>query len=387
VPTTGAGTVVLNLTVTHPTSASAFVTVFPTGTTRPTSSNINFAKGWTGANSVTVRIGSSGRVDLYLSSGTADLIADVVGWYASAATVAAVTSPFHPVLEPFRIMDTRTDGGAHRPLLAHYQVELGVAFGGVTNSTVKAVAINLTATNVAVTGGYLHAYSGLPGDLPWGTSTLNLQAHTTTPNMTIVRAHPCASTWCAGKNYATFNVYNGSAHPVDVLVDIVGFYSVTAAPGATRFQPLATPMRVVDTRTALGTTPMTPASTHTVTVPGSVATFNTAALAANITAVKPTSSTYLTLWPAIDGISRPPVSNINPKAGSTVANGALVSLGTNQAVNVYNSSGTTNFLLDVAGTFENFPAIPPPPKTGAGADPVERPGVTGYGTGPAAPTS
>jgi hypothetical protein len=72
--------VVLNVTVTNPTMAS-YLTLFPDGAARPTTSDLNFLAGQTIPNLVVVRVGANGKVDIFNAAGNADVIADVVGWY------------------------------------------------------------------------------------------------------------------------------------------------------------------------------------------------------------------------------------------------------------------------------------------------------------------
>src|ERR1700680_2661600 len=72
----GVTAVVLNVTVTSPT-ASSFVSVFPDGTARPTTSNLDFVAGQTIANLVVVPVGSDGKVDFYNSGGTVQLLAEL----------------------------------------------------------------------------------------------------------------------------------------------------------------------------------------------------------------------------------------------------------------------------------------------------------------------
>jgi hypothetical protein len=72
--------VVLNVTVTQPTSDS-FLTVFPSGTARPDASNLNYSGGQTIPNAVTVKVGPGGLISLYNNAGTTHVIADVVGYY------------------------------------------------------------------------------------------------------------------------------------------------------------------------------------------------------------------------------------------------------------------------------------------------------------------
>src|SRR5262249_16092499 len=63
VPANGVGAVVLNVTATGPT-APGYVTVYPTGSTRPTASNLNFLTGQTTPNLVIAKVGTSGKVSL-----------------------------------------------------------------------------------------------------------------------------------------------------------------------------------------------------------------------------------------------------------------------------------------------------------------------------------
>ncbi len=73
-----------------------------------------------------------------------------------------------------------------------------------------------------------------------------------------------------------------------------------------------------------------------------------AAIVANITAVDPSASGYLTVYPTTT--VRPVVSNLNFSAGKTVANLIEVPVSSSGQIAIYNgSSGATNVLVDVAG--------------------------------------
>ena len=81
VPATGVAAVVMNVTVTGP-SAGGFMTVYPSGTSQPTASNLNFTPGQSIPNLVTVKVGTGGKIKLTNNSaGTIHLIADVAGYY------------------------------------------------------------------------------------------------------------------------------------------------------------------------------------------------------------------------------------------------------------------------------------------------------------------
>ena len=96
VPTTGVAMVAMNVTVTNP-SANAYLTVFPNGEPVPNASNLNFVAGQTVPNLVLARVGQDNSVNLSINAGTADVIADVVGWVAdaSATTPGSRTEPTH----------------------------------------------------------------------------------------------------------------------------------------------------------------------------------------------------------------------------------------------------------------------------------------------------
>ncbi len=74
-----ASTVVLNVTVTEPTS-SGFVTVFPCGSERPNASSLNHVAGQSVPNAVVSKVGTGGRVCLFTMT-RAELIVDVNGYF------------------------------------------------------------------------------------------------------------------------------------------------------------------------------------------------------------------------------------------------------------------------------------------------------------------
>lgn len=71
--------VLLNVTATNTTAASYF-TVYPNGSPKPASSDLNWAPGVTIPNLVVTKIDSQGNVSVYNNAGNADLVVDVLGW-------------------------------------------------------------------------------------------------------------------------------------------------------------------------------------------------------------------------------------------------------------------------------------------------------------------
>ncbi len=72
----------VNVTVTAP-STMGFLTLFPSGSDRPTTSTLNYAGGQTRANNAVLLLGPTGNVSAFCgqASGTAQLIVDVTGYF------------------------------------------------------------------------------------------------------------------------------------------------------------------------------------------------------------------------------------------------------------------------------------------------------------------
>lgn len=73
--------VVLNVTVTDP-DGPGYATVYPSLTTVPTASNLNYLKGQSVPNLVVARVGADGRINL-ISQASSHMIVDVVGWFGA----------------------------------------------------------------------------------------------------------------------------------------------------------------------------------------------------------------------------------------------------------------------------------------------------------------
>jgi len=136
----------MNVTVTNPSIAS-HATVWPSGSI-PNASNLNFVAGQTKPNLVTVGVSGSGKVNFQLDAGSADLIADVVGYYGDGTGVGASGARFSPQA-PYRILDSRVGtGGYASPWGAGVTRDLTLT--SVPNDA-TAVVLNVTATNPTAT--------------------------------------------------------------------------------------------------------------------------------------------------------------------------------------------------------------------------------------------
>jgi hypothetical protein len=73
-----------------------------------------------------------------------------------------------------------------------------------------------------------------------------------------------------------------------------------------------------------------------------------AAVLVNVTAVWPSGSGYLTVWPS--GVSGPGTSSLNFWTGQTVSNTAIIPVGSDGKIQVFNGSpGPVQVVVDVSG--------------------------------------
>ncbi len=190
VPAAGGTAVALNVTATNVSGAESYLTVWPSGSSRPLASNLNFIKDQTVPNLVIARVGEGGKVSIYNNLGNVDVVADTQGYFA--APVAAGTVPpgsqYFPTT-PARILDTRdgtgVPGGATGQLGTASTLDLQVRGAGGVPDNATAVVLNVTVTGSPGPPSYLTVY-------PTGTerplaSNLNFVAEQTVPNLVIAR--------------------------------------------------------------------------------------------------------------------------------------------------------------------------------------------------------
>jgi Pro-kumamolisin, activation domain len=204
VPSDGTVTsVVLNVTVTAPTGGG-YATVYPDGTAKTSASNVNFSKGETIPNLVTVPLGSDGAVDLYNdSTGTVQFVADLEGYYEQGTGGAK----YH-ALNPTRLIDTRHgEGETSVSPLAKSGGTLTLALP----PSYSAVVANLTVT-APVGGGYLSVYpiGGTPSS-----SSVNFSANETIANLGLITS----------KSGIVFS--NQATGTTQLVMDLEGYFSAS----------------------------------------------------------------------------------------------------------------------------------------------------------------
>jgi hypothetical protein len=193
--------------------------------------------------------------------------------------------------------------------------------------------LNITATGGS-RAGYLTVYPA-GGSLPLA-SNVNYGAGQSVPNRVIVGL---------GTNGAV-TIYNGGG-TVDVVVDMNGWFSGGIG-GAGSALVTGVPARFWDTRTQGGR--LGPGYVDDFQLTPSAIT----ALSTNVTATNPSAAGFLIVYPDDGslGFGIPPTaSDLNFVRGQTVANMTVVMVPSDNAFNVFNGYGFTDFIIDVDGVY------------------------------------
>lgn len=204
----GAEAAVLDITASG-TRADGYLTAYPDGAANPGIRDADWAAGQTVTGLAVVPL-NDGKVVLNNSSnGSADVTADLAGYY----TYLGTTSVFLPAQR--RILDTLTGtgtGGIIAKLGPGHTATLQISGkNGIPATGISAVAVNLTASNAA-TGGFIEGY-------PDGASrptarNLSYGSRATTASTAII---PVGSD-------GAIDLYNGGPSGVNLIVDLVGSY-------------------------------------------------------------------------------------------------------------------------------------------------------------------
>ncbi|MDT0213368.1 fibronectin type III domain-containing protein [Rothia sp. ARF10] len=321
----GTTAVTLNVTAVNP-SATSYLTVWPTGQTRPTASNVNFATGATVPNQVIAKVGTNNRVSIYNANGTVDVLADLAGYYAPDLGAA-----YTPVA-PKRVLDTRSALGTSSTSKVGPGREVVLDITDLPAGA-EAVTLNVTATSPTAAS-YVTVWPA-NASRP-NASSLNFTAGQTVPNLVTVGVSPDGKVrlWNA----------SGSTH---LLADLAGWFAGDTAGQYTG----VTPKRVLDTRSGLGGVPKAKLAaapkTITLTVPGIPA--GATAVALNVTATGPTKTSWLTVYPG--NVGKPDASNLNYVAGQTVANMVVAKVAPGNQVTFSNAFGSVDVIADLAGYY------------------------------------
>ncbi|MFJ4775337.1 PKD domain-containing protein [Streptomyces sp. NPDC088762] len=234
--------------------------------------------------------------------------------------------------EPFRLLDSRTTG---RPLRSGAANPVALPVGNWLPGHAFSGGMAAAVLNVTVTGATEDTHltvwpSGQPRPT---TSNVNVRAGGTSSNTVTVPVG-------ADRQMAV----QLNAGQAELIVDFVGYYQ----PGiGQRFSPI-TPTRLADTRAAGGA--VAGGQTRTVKVAGvGGIPADATAVALNLTSTGTTANTHVIAYP--DPAKRPTTSNLNPEPGKDKSNQAIVPVGPNGTVTLYNNAGSIHLVLDAVGYY------------------------------------
>jgi hypothetical protein len=315
----------MNVTATNE-QEGGYLTIYPAGSARPTSSNVNFAAHRSTPGLTVARPGANGAVTVFNGSGgSVDVVLDVFGFDAPSTTGAT----YAPVT-PTRRLDTRTTVGGHRSKAVARET-LTLATGAPDGAT--AVGLNVTVTE-PTSGGYLTLWAG---DGPWpATSNVNFVAKQTVANLVVAPVD----------DNGAVHIRNGSLGSTHVVADVAGYYLPNASASPYHAD---TPHRLLDTRAHGGTVP-SGGYRDVLIAPSPFSTTGLSAVVLTVTAVKGDGQGYLTAYPS--NVTRPTASNVNYVPGVSRANLVMVRLTSTRTVRIFNGgSRPVHVVVDQAGHF------------------------------------
>lgn len=294
-------------------------------------------------NAMTMADGRAGRTLAYSVRARGEL-----GW-GPRSNVLTLSLPsgdgqgFTPVA-PKRMLDTRLGVGRVAGAVGAGQTVdlkvLGLPVGA------KSATFNLTATGASAPTHVITHATGSPRPTA---SHLNVVPGQTVASLVTV---PVSAD-------GRVSLYNGQGR-VHLIADLAGY---TTKLGGSALVPQAGD-RIVDTRSNIGTVrgKIGPGQSLLFTVHPMGGLDRPTAAIVNITATGATAATHLTAYPADE--ARPTASNVNVKAGETVANLAVVQLDESGQGFIANNAGSVHIIVDVVGAYTTdlgvgFAPVPP----------------------------
>ncbi|MEW2624739.1 PKD domain-containing protein [Streptomyces sp. NPDC048106] len=311
--------------VTSGAKASGTLTLYTDGTTRPGTSTVSFGAGRTVSNEATVKVAPTGAIDLYnSSSGPVTVNVATLGLQSHAQ----FGRTYHPAT-PVRLLDTRSGTGGHTGVVAGGRsVTLTVSGAHGVPAGADAVVLDVVATTTKGSGSLTVSpdstvNSGVSG--PYWVTGQTASAQIVVPMASLIN----------GKVI----LRNNSKSSAHLIADVVGWYGPTAT--GTTFQPVS-PVRILNTRTGTGgkIAKLGAHATLKLKVTGAhgVPANGVSAVDVNLTVPSPTGSGYLVAY--ADGTTRPDVHTADYTSGHPAAGAALVKVGTDGEIDLYNAGST-----------------------------------------------
>jgi hypothetical protein len=321
----------VTVTVTSPAKAG-YVTVYPAGTARPQTATVAFQAGHSASNIALATAGSGQSVDFYNGSAApVTLTVHTIGFEEGQGTGESTYAPVPPatVLGPTRI------AGQHH--VAFPVAGLHGVPQGLQDATGLNVILDITESGGAAAG---HFTAG-------------------PEKPTFVRMPEPGAYWAKGQQVTGLAVVpvngrvvltNASSGAAGFTASVVGYYAYSTT-GAV-FLPSA-PRRLLTVQVG---------GKHWVKlgvagkngVPAAASAGGTTAVAVNLTAAGAAANGTVTAYP--DGTARPAVTTLSYSAGAAMAGAAIVAVGPDGAIDLYNAGlRPVTLTVDLTGSYYAYP--------------------------------
>lgn len=303
-------------------AADTYVTAWPSGAARPSTSTVNARRGAAVANSAIIPLGVDGSIELFSPVAVA-IVVDVSAVFVPADTARA--GRFEP-MAPTRLLDTRESGG---PVPVGGSVDIARPAEVAADAT--AVLVNVTSVGAPIAGYLAGRAAGAPAST---SSFMNPDGSGAALAASVVLP--------VSADGITVDAQAGG----HVVVDIVGWFTGPSAALADDglFVP-TTPTRVLDTRASLPR--LWRGGTRELSAP-----ISAAALVTNVTLDRADAPGFVAAFAA--GTPVPATSTVNaPWRNAVVANFAVTS--TSDRGTAYFANAGTDVIVDLTGWFTGQP--------------------------------
>jgi hypothetical protein len=316
-------------------TVAGFVTAYPSGSERPSSSTLNTRRDRVVANSAIIPIGDDGAITLFRLFPT-EIIIDVTGYFVPAD---AATAGRFVANGPRRVVDSRQPGEHQGKLGNNGQITIPLPDGVDFDAT--ALVVNVTSL---LQNGPGHLRARPAGSADATGSFLNYNG--------FVGATAAASIQPVSAQGFTITSQRGG----HIIVDVLGWFTgpSSAETDVGLFVPVE-PVRLHDTRKQRPR--IWPNGTIEITNPASLA----GSLVTNVTVTESDRPGVVTAYPA--GTIRPPTSTVNPAFHNhSIANQAITRV-SDRGIAYYALAGA-DLVVDLTGYFIGTPVTathaPPP---------------------------
>jgi hypothetical protein len=260
-------------------------------------------------------------------------------WATSVTSMNIGVGSTYVPIPPVRVLDTRGGVGLTGAFAANVPRTFQVAGSLGIPSNAKAITANLTVTRQTAAG-YVSVTPTATNSPP--ASTINFPAGDNRANNLTTRLSS------DGKLSAVYKA--GSGKTTHLLLDVTGYFLEDDL-GAT--YNAITPVRLLDTRSALGLTGKFLANVpRTFQVTDGDVPSDAIAISGNLTVTRQTAAGYVSVTP--EETATPQTSTINFPVDDNRANGVIVPLsatGSLSAVYTATAGSTTDLILDVTGYY------------------------------------